>query len=136
MKDFTPPRCTVDGVCDDDPRCFECKPQPDGVPPEVVAEIRALLKESPPFRPFAVFDAALDTLVVQLSDCSYCEERIDPRLSLMRNNYGREEYIGFQIHGLAHLCGGDTGRLAALLEMVAAIDSSLSQGREDQEKRT
>jgi hypothetical protein len=21
-----PPRCTVDGVCDDDPRCTECKP--------------------------------------------------------------------------------------------------------------
>jgi hypothetical protein len=74
---------------------------------EQASAVREILSSCQEFRPFAVFDQPLDCIRVITRDCSVTEIRIDDFLTVLEANYpvsGSDEYVGFTIKGVAHLC--------------------------------
>lgn len=77
------------------------------------------------FKPCVFFDPELDVVRVQLRDCSFRDCPVDKRLTLLRANYYPEEYVGFEIYGLAHYWGADYEQRNAILQMIGALNAAL-----------
>jgi len=65
------------------------------------------LKEWPisSFRPVAYYDKHMDCIRIELRDCSMTEERINPVLTVLHDNYpgpGQDARAGLMIKGITH----------------------------------
>jgi hypothetical protein len=82
-----------------------------------------------PFRPCAFFDDRLDCIRVIARDCSVLENRINPALTVLEDNYSqdadRTRYVGFTLKGARHFCSGNGFDLNAPIEISALLDAVL-----------
>ncbi|MEL7211046.1 MAG: hypothetical protein AAGK92_00195 [Pseudomonadota bacterium] len=79
------------------------------------------------FRPHAIFDVHLDCIRVLTRDTSFCEIRVDPFITVFRDNSplpGGSHYVGFALKGINHLLnelGLDINASYTLADIVDAI---------------
>ncbi len=62
--------------------------------------------DNPPkaFKPCAYYDKHLDSIRVQVKDCSFTEIRLNELFTIYRANHTKSgEYMGFSIKGIRHL---------------------------------
>lgn len=90
----------------------------------------AFIGQSGIFRPCAFFDDRLDCIRIITKDCSILEERINNRVTILRDLYsplGRKECVGFTIKGAFHFCqqhGWSQSRPIQMSKLLDAIVAS------------
>lgn len=79
------------------------------------------------FTPCAVFDVHLDCIRVLVRDVSVCEVRVDPNLTVFRENFYSgfgSPYVGFTLKGVNHLLheiglgGKEAYRLSEIVDAI------------------
>ena len=66
------------------------------------------IRDLPEFKPYAYYDKHMDAIRVQILDCSTWEDRLDPIMTVCRQNNhpspdGVNDIVGFVVKGVRHL---------------------------------
>ena len=93
----------------------------------IAKQVRAALGPNPePFRPFAVYDAQLDRIWVQIRDCSTLQVRVNDVFFMLEDMHpqeGEAAQMGFEIYGVrAYFKMRDRVDVFQLLQLVFRID--------------
>ncbi len=76
------------------------------------------------FIPFACYDKHMDCIRVQLSDCSFTEQRLNPFLTILEKNHAStSDFIGCTIKGVRHLFETLGLEPKGIIPLVEIIDS-------------
>jgi hypothetical protein len=96
---------------------------------------RAALK---PFMPVAYYDKHMDCIRVELRDCSFTEERINPHVTFLEDNYPashRNATAGIMIKGVKHFFASHGIPLEGIVYVTAILDQVVKQYPELAEER-
>lgn len=98
---------------------------------EVTRQVRSAFSDQQgEFRPYAIFDEALDCIRVITRDCSATEVRINNLITILEDNYpqaGLDLCVGFTIKGAKHFCSKNgvpfekAVRLTDLLDAIVRV---------------
>jgi hypothetical protein len=98
---------------------------------EIASRVKEAFAGKPgKFRACAFFDDRLDCIRVIARDCSVLETRVNPRITILEDNYysesGEKQYVGFTVKGARHFCKEHDFNLSAPIEMTALLDAILA----------
>lgn len=104
--------------------------------PEITLDIILNGRQVAPFKPVAYYDQHMDCIRIELCDCSITEERINPVLTVLHDNYpgsGQDDRAGLMIKGVKHFFSEWKMEMEGVVLVTRILNQLLEQLPHDQE---